>query len=261
MPKVQVTAPINGRPKTQTMYYQTFGAGDPVMIMHGWTDTSDDLRDLSDRLVAAGYRTILPDLPGYGQSVPPERDYTPTFYHDDAHMMGAFLRALGFSAENRVHVFGFSDGGEVALLMPIFHPDVVRSCVAWGAVGNLTPALCERVRRALPHKWPNEAYKKKHSGQDVYSWDVKWVDAYCAMVEAGGDISIGRAHEIVCPLLLMIGDSDGLNPIPLGHNFMDAAKTAPIKQFRVFAGTGHPIHEEQPIPFTTTVLEFLKQVP
>ena len=43
------------------------------------------------------------------------------------------------------HVIGFSDGGEIALLMAKMRPDSVRSVVAWGAGGQLVapPGLLE----------------------------------------------------------------------------------------------------------------------
>src|SRR5438105_4387712 len=115
------------------IHYEEHGEGEPLLLMHGFTDSAREMSGLIDAL-APHYRVIAPDLQGYGRSEPRPRNYTPSFYHDDAHDMAALLEHLGTGP---AHIVGFSDGGEVAILMPIHHPDMARSVVAWGAVGTL----------------------------------------------------------------------------------------------------------------------------
>src|SRR5579859_1878315 len=110
---------VNG----QTMFYDTFGQGEPILLMHGWTQVGRDLLPLAQAL-ASEYHVFLPDLPGYGRSAPPIRTFPVDFYERDAAVMVAFLDALNLQ---RVRVLGYSDGGEVALLMPILRPDLIRS--------------------------------------------------------------------------------------------------------------------------------------
>jgi valacyclovir hydrolase len=250
MPTVQL--------KGQRMFYEVLGSGPPLLLMHGWMQIGADLLRLAEGL-AVTYRVYLPDLPGYGRSTPPDRTFPPDFYQRDAARMTAFLDALGLS---NVHVMGFSDGGEVALLMPILRPDLCRSVIAWGAVGWFRPDLCEVARqRSLPPTWINDGWRARHPGQRVDDWPHQWVEAFCAIIAAGGEISRGRAAEIRCPLMLLLGDQDALNPVADGRRFVEEASKTPgvARVFEVFKYAGHALHDEQPERFLAMVRNFLKQ--
>jgi valacyclovir hydrolase len=120
--------------KTSRIYYEEHGAGDPVLLLPGWSQSAKELAALSDAL-AASYRVIAADLPGSGRSQPQPRAYAATYYGDDAASFAALLRQLGVAP---AHLVGFSDGGEVALLLAAKTPGAVRSVVTWGAAGTLS---------------------------------------------------------------------------------------------------------------------------
>jgi valacyclovir hydrolase len=245
---------VNG----QKIFFEAFGDGQPVLLMHGWLQVGRDLLAIANNL-ADTYRVILPDMPGSGRSVPPYRTFPADFYHRDARLMVGFLDALNLSS---VHIVGHSDGGEVALLTPILRPDLCRSVAVWGAVGAFDAELCDHVRREVLPMKINDSQRARHPGQNVDVWPAQWVEAFCAIVAAGGDVSLSRAHEIRCPLLLMLGDQDKLNPVAAGQRFIRAASNtadngAP-KQLEVFVGAGHQIHNQQPDKFLKTVRLFLQ---
>src|SRR6478609_6814259 len=97
------------------LYYEEQGRGTPLLLVHGFTGSGADLAGMAD-VLAAHYRVIRPDLPGYGRSDPQPRRYTPDFYEEDGRTMGRFLDTLGIA---RAVVLGFSDGGEVAIWQAI----------------------------------------------------------------------------------------------------------------------------------------------
>jgi pimeloyl-ACP methyl ester carboxylesterase len=76
--------------------------------------------------LAQRYYVILPDSRGHGASQPVTR-YS---YREMAKDMAALLDALNM---NGVTVFGFSDGGIIALLMAMHHPQRLRRIIAAGA--------------------------------------------------------------------------------------------------------------------------------
>lgn len=249
------TAQVND----QTIFYETFGHGPPLLLMHGWMQIGRDLIRLAEGL-AIQYTVVMPDLPGYGRSLPPYRSFPTDFYHRDAALMCSFLDTLNLS---NVHIVGFSDGGETALLMSIQRPDLCRSVIAWGAVGAFDAALCDHVRGGLPATWITDAHRAKHPGQAVDQWPYQWADAFCAIVAAGGDVSLSRAAEIKCPLLLMLGDQDRLNPVADGQRLVEAATRAggAVRLFEVFKGAGHALQDEQPERFLARVRQFLRECP
>jgi len=242
----------------QTLYYQTFGPvdGPPLLLMHGWMEVGRDLGIVADSLAGAGYRVILPDVCGYGRSTPPNRTYPPDFYQRDARVMAGLLDALGIE---KAHIMGFSDGGEIALLMGVLRPDRCRSVIAWGAVGHYTPEVGNYVRNSPPSPI-TPGQRARHANQNIDHWAAEWAQAFLTIVEAGGDLSRSRAHEIACPLLLMVGDRDALNPVSDAQAFV-AAATHPActpKVFTVFPDTGHRIHDERIDAFLAAVFGFLR---
>jgi valacyclovir hydrolase len=239
----------------QTIYYEMFGppSGIPVLLVHGWMQVGRDLLALCDSLIGRGFRVVLPDLPGYGRSVPPGRTFPPDFYQRDARHMGILLETLRI---RRAHIVGFSDGGEVALLMPILHPELCRSVAAWGAIGAYSKELGEYVRNEMPHATITPAKRARHPGQPIEYWQAEWIEAFTAIVAAGGDVSLSRAAEITCPLLLMVGEQDALNPVDHARRFVETV--GPAAQLKVFDGAGHEIHDQQPGRFIQTLLNFLR---
>ena len=65
--------------------YEESGQGAPLLIMPGWGGTIEELMPLRQAL-AANYRVIAADLPGCGKSEPQPREYTPSYYQDDARL-------------------------------------------------------------------------------------------------------------------------------------------------------------------------------
>ncbi len=251
---------VNG----QTIHYELIGEGTPALILHGWMEVGRDHLALAERLAAAGYGVILPDVAGYGRSVPPKRTYPNDFYRRDAAVMGEFLAALlALLGRREAHVFGFSDGGEIALLLGIEYAHLCRSVTAWGAIGAFDQSLCDHARRfSFPTTWVTPEIIAKHPDQDVISWVEAWVEAFCAMVAAGGDLSLSRADQIAAPLLLMLGERDGLNPVAAGRRFVEKAaeRRGVLRQFRTFPEVGHAIHQQVPEAFYNAVFDFLAKV-
>lgn len=94
------------------IYYKDWGAGQPVILLHGWPLSSDSWDDGAVALVQAGYRTIAYDRRGFGRSAQPWSGYDYDTLADD---LAAVIEQCG--AKDAVLV-GFSmGGGEVARYM------------------------------------------------------------------------------------------------------------------------------------------------
>jgi 3-oxoadipate enol-lactonase len=52
------------------LHYELFGAGRPIVLIHGFTNFGLSWSPQLSALVHAGYRVILPDLHGHGASQP-----------------------------------------------------------------------------------------------------------------------------------------------------------------------------------------------
>ncbi|MFC4798994.1 alpha/beta fold hydrolase [Neobacillus sp. GCM10023253] len=91
-----------------TLAYIDEGAGNPVVLLHGFCGSSQYWEKVIPEL-AKDYRVIAPDLPGHGQSSP----LKPGFSIDDlAQKIKELLDALNIE---KVSMFGHSLGGYITL--------------------------------------------------------------------------------------------------------------------------------------------------
>jgi pimeloyl-ACP methyl ester carboxylesterase len=112
------------------------GEGVPVLLLHGFPDSSRLWRDQIPALVGAGMRVIAPDLRGFGESDKPEAVADYAIARSVADMV-AVLDALGVE---RTHVVGHDWGAGLAwalaayaparvdrlVVMSVGHPNVLR---------------------------------------------------------------------------------------------------------------------------------------
>jgi pimeloyl-ACP methyl ester carboxylesterase len=92
--------------------------GTPVVLLHGWPDSHDLWRDQVAALTAAGYRTIAPDLRGFGASDKPA-DVAAYQIKNTVFDFVAILDALGLSSVNLVgHDWGAGAAWGIAAFLP-----------------------------------------------------------------------------------------------------------------------------------------------
>lgn len=94
------------------------GDGPPVLLLHGFPDTSSLWRHQIPALVDAGYRAIAPDLRGFGESSKPQavEDYKLLQIVGDLSLL---LRRLGV---DRAHIVGHDWGAAVAWVFASLFP-------------------------------------------------------------------------------------------------------------------------------------------
>jgi pimeloyl-ACP methyl ester carboxylesterase len=108
-----------------SIHYLDRGEGTPLVMLHGLGSMMQELR-LSGlyELVAARYRVIIPDRPGYGHSSRPRRTWwTP---QAQAALLRALLVQLGIE---RPVLFGHSFGALVAMAFALEYPAATRGLV------------------------------------------------------------------------------------------------------------------------------------
>jgi valacyclovir hydrolase len=207
------------------------------------------------------FRVVAADLPGSGDSEPIPREYTPDYYREDARTFAQLVTAV---IGEQAHLVGFSDGGEVALLMAIQDPTIARSVAVWGAAGSLpaeaagmAAAMGELVDRPMPGREGFRDYFVNAYGEENARRTTRSVSAAMeGIIARGGSLSRDRAGEITCPVLLIAGEHDELATPDLVR---DLAGRIPGGQAVVAAGAGHGVSWEQPEWLNNTLLEFLRQ--
>ena len=242
------------------IYYEESGAGEPVLLLPGFSDRIEGHAALQRALVPDN-RVIAADLPGSGRSGPQPREYTASYLADDAHSFAELLRSLGAGP---THLVGFSDGGEVALLMAEQSPDLVRSVLAWGACGTMSDPdgqLRATMNTVIDHPIPAlreyRSYLIAAYGEaNARAMTQNAVKAFTAMIAAGGDISAEKAGDIACPVLLIAGEYDMFVPRALLDKIASRLRHG---ETIVVEGAGHDVHNARPEWFTKTVLDWLSK--
>lgn len=94
------------------------GAGEPVILLHGFPDSADLWRHQVPALLGGGFRVIAPDLRGFGDSDKPEKIDDYVIFNALADLR-ALMDALGVE---RAHVVGHDFGAGIAWLMGSVEP-------------------------------------------------------------------------------------------------------------------------------------------
>jgi pimeloyl-ACP methyl ester carboxylesterase len=92
---------------TRFAYYRIGHGGTPIVLLHGWPQTSRAWRRVAP-LLASGFDVVVPDLPGFGDTSKPDGGF------DKKTISGRvrdFVKALGLS---RIALAGHDLGGHVA---------------------------------------------------------------------------------------------------------------------------------------------------
>lgn len=122
------------------LHFTERGNGPALILLHGNGEDSTYFEHQVG-LLSERFRVIALDTRGHGKSPRGTAPFSLSQFADD---LECFLDAREIAA---AHLFGFSDGGNIALLFALAHPQRVLSLVLNGA--NLFPeGLQEAVRRA-----------------------------------------------------------------------------------------------------------------
>lgn len=112
------------------LYATEHGRGMPLVLLHGNNEDSGyfkhQIQWFSDK-----YRVITVDTRGHGRSQRGTKPFTLEQFAED---LKEFLDSRGLV---RIHLLGFSDGGNIALLFALKYPDYVEKLILNGA--NLCP--------------------------------------------------------------------------------------------------------------------------
>ncbi len=118
--KTQAVGPVE-------VFYREAGPADApvILLLHGYPTTSHMFRDLIP-LLAARYRVIAPDLPGFGLSVAPPRSQFDYTFDNLAKTLDRFTDALGL---RRYAIYVFDYGAPTGFRLAAAHPERVTAIV------------------------------------------------------------------------------------------------------------------------------------
>ncbi len=140
--------------KGAKLYYEIYGTGSPLLLIHGGYKSISDFDNNIPKL-AQHFQVIAVDSRGYGRSSNLLDSMSYELLTDD---MEQFLAYLNLDS---VYVCGFSDGGIVALYLAAKYPGMVRKVFASGANYLVTGII--------PHKSDNTLKTVKVNNSKLWS--------------------------------------------------------------------------------------------
>lgn len=274
---------FQGPPRAETVrvgemdvHYSAYGPGEGevVVFVHGSGPGASGYSNFKKNFSAfaeAGYRVVVPDLPGFGySSKPTDRDYTTEFF--SAHLVG-LLDALDIS---RFALIGNSLGGAVSLRVALDHPERVFKLIlmAPGGIEELEtylamPAMAKMISNFVDGKLDRDGLRRV---LETLVYDQRHVtDALVnermAILREQPPEVLGRMKVpnieaelpgIACPVLSFWGVDDELLPASGGLKITRACK--PSRHIEL-AECGHWVMVEHTRVFNAACLDFLLNDP
>lgn len=126
------------------MYYETYGEGSPVVLLHGSYGDGRLWAELA-RPLADSYRIVIPDLRGHGRTDGSVREtYSVDLFANDVREL---VTALSLDAPV---VCGRSMGGFIALVYADRYPDACSGLITLGGEAPETLTIAEHIERYRP---------------------------------------------------------------------------------------------------------------
>lgn len=241
------TVPINGI----EMYFETAGEGDPLVLLHGGTQSARMWDPFFEQL-SPGRRWIAVDLRGHGGSTNPPGDWTTRQFARDVF---ALLDHLGIQ---RFTGIGASAGAMTLLHMATQQPERVEAMIVIG-VGTYLPDECRQILAGTSlDGYPEAAWERlrqrhKHGDDQIralYAWVASLAESYDDMVFTPDKLSTIRARTLV-----VHGDRDYCFPASMAREIYDAIPHAYL--WVLPNGTHVPIGGANAPLFAETALQFL----
>lgn len=114
--------------KNLKVSYQVAGAGDVVILLHGWGGEAASFQPVFEWL-ARSHKVYALDLPGFGKSEVPPMPWDTTDY---AQYVIAFLEHFRIP---KAHFIGHSFGGRISIIISAEHPERVDKLILVDSAG------------------------------------------------------------------------------------------------------------------------------
>ena len=230
------------------IWYADFGAGAPVILLHGGLGSGDDWENQVSALCERGYRVVLVDSRGHGRST---NDTTAFSYELMASDVLAVMDALKLE---RVAVVGWSDGAIIGLILAMKHAARVAKVFFFG--GNMDLSGAKPISPADPNigrmfqRAANE-YARLSETPEAFN---TFADAIGHMMQTQPNYNAADLAAISVPVAIVHSEHDEF--IKREHAEY-LARTIPGAELIVLNDASHFAPHQKPTEFNAALLAFL----
>lgn len=264
--------------KNYSVYYEDYGTGQPVILIHGWPLSGKSWELQVPALLEAGYRVITYDRKGFGKSQPSLGGYDYNSLTED------LLELITQLDLQNVVLVGFSmGGGEVVRFLTNYGSDNVDKVAL---IASIIPLVKQKEDNpdGVPEKDLNEIldnvkkdrvtflegfhknfYNYGLLSQSVsqaqlnYDWSISSHASPIATIKsaeswANTDFRL-ELQNVTVPTLIVHGDEDQIVPIKTAGE--QAAKGIVNNQYHVISGAPHGLNVTHAEELNQILINFL----
>ncbi|TGE08815.1 alpha/beta fold hydrolase [Hymenobacter fodinae] len=224
------------------LYYETYGAGAPLLLLHGNGGSSKDFQKTIPYF-AKRYRVLALDSRAHGKSVDRTDSLSFELMADDC---AALLTQLHLDS---AYVLGWSDGGITALVLAQRHPEKVKRLAATGAnlwpdSTALTPKLWQQMKRGY-REGRTQTFTDPTRRNDWKVFLLDWRHPH---------ISLASLAQVKAPAFIIAGDQD----IIRAEHTLAIYQNLPRAWLWIVPNSGHATLQEHAEEFNRKVDEFFR---
>jgi pimeloyl-ACP methyl ester carboxylesterase len=241
--------------------------GVPVVLLHGVTDSWRSFEPVLPHLPASMHALAVSQR-GHGDSDRPAGGYAPLHFAED---LATFLDALDLGP---AIIVGHSMSSSIAQRFALEHPAhtlglvLVASMRAWRSTpavvdfwrttvaslrDPIDPALARDFQLSTLAAPVAPAFLDTVVQESLKVPARVWRGVFSAFI---GDDFSAELDAITAPALIVWGDRDAFCP---GEDQVALATAIADSTLRVYAGTGHALHWEQPARFAADLVAWVEQ--
>ena len=249
-------------PGVRLWFTDSGGAGEPVVLLHPNTGTSEIWEPQIAALAKAGFRAIAFDRRGWGKSTA-----DPATGAQPGHVAEDLDRLADFLSLDRFHLVGVAGGGFVALDYAAWRGQRLRSLVVGASTGAVSDRTVQEVIarieipgiRDLPahYREVGPSYRAVNP-----EGTARWLEIHERAQQKGAPAQSLRSPNTFAKLatidvrtLVLPAGADLLAPPALMWIWAQHVKDA---QWVVVPDAGHAVAWEQPEVFNSYLLQFLR---
>lgn len=246
--------PVNGI----KVYYEVYGEGKPVVLLHGAFMTIDTNWGQLIPELSKNRKVIAIELQGHGHTPFSDRKLS------HAALAGDVTGVMDYLKIDKTDVVGYSFGGTVAYQLAIQSPERLNKLVIISATYKTTgwiPEVNSVFKTMKPDLFMNSPMQTAYEA--VAPDKTKWTKFLEQMIATAGqpfDLGDPNISKISAPVLIIAGDNDGLDKTELAKTYkllgggISADLAAmPKSQLAIVPGQGHVSLMMQ----TATILSYL----
>jgi pimeloyl-ACP methyl ester carboxylesterase len=251
--------------------YKTFGKGDPILLINGYSFTMDSWDSALLGTLASNHTVIVFDNRGIGNTTSgSEQKFSTSLFANDT---AGLLEALNI---NKADVLAWSMGGRIAQELTLNYPDRVGKLILY-AIGcggkgsvpqsqevrnefaNGTGTAEDRIARLVPLFFPQEWRNENPNYLENIPKTTETIlnQTLNKQIEAAANApaTCDRLKNVTQPTLVIVGTDDAATP---AANSLRMAELIPGSWFVQIKGGGHGLMYQYPEQFSNVVETFLK---